>query len=98
MSVLKSLRNEPSLRRPTIILIVLAVTVLIGEHLLRTAFAGFREGSSGFPVWLPQLSSAGETVLFYIMLFGFLKFIAIPVTLVWLGYAYGRFSAADSAN
>ena len=67
--------------------------VLVGERLLTIAFDDVRQGSSGFPVWLPELGSIGETIVFYSTLFDVLKFVAIPAVLLWLGYQYGRYSA-----
>ena len=94
MSLIASFRKEPSLRRPGIILLGLVATILIGERLLTVAFAGVRQGSSGFPVWLPELGSIGQTIVFYSMLFDILKFIVLPAVLPWLAYQYGRFSAS----
>jgi uncharacterized membrane protein YhdT len=94
MSLIASFRKEPSLRRPGIILLGLVATILIGERLLTVAFAGVRQGSSGFPVWLPELGSIGQTIVFYSMLFDILKFIVLPAVLLWLAYQYGRFSAS----
>ena len=95
MSLIASFREEPSLRRPGIILLGLLATVLIGERLLMIAIAGVRSGTSGFPVWFPELGSTGETILFYSLLFDVLKFVAIPTILLWLAYQYGRHSAGN---
>lgn len=57
------------------------------------AVAGVRQEPSGFPVWLPELGSIGETIVFYSMLFDILKFVVLPAILLWLAYQYGRFSA-----
>jgi len=43
-----------------------------------------------FPFWLPQVGPIGRTVVFYAMVFDLLTFVAIPGTLLWLGYALGR--------
>ena len=93
MSLIASFREKPSLRRPGIVLLCLLAMVLIGERLLTIAVAGVRVGPSGFPWWLPELGSIGETVVFYGTLFNFLKFIVIPALLLWLAYQYGRHSA-----
>ncbi|MFC7132685.1 MULTISPECIES: hypothetical protein [Salinibaculum] len=93
MSLIAPFREEPSLRRPGIILLGLLTTILVGERLLTMAVAGVRQGSSGFPVWLPELGSIGETIVFYSMLFDMLKFIVLPAGFLWLAYQYGRFSA-----
>lgn len=95
MSLLRSVRRERSLRRPTLLLVALLAVVLTAELALTTAFDGFEDGA-GFPAWLPQLGSVGETVVFYLLALDLLKFVAIPATLVWFGYAYGRYSATDS--
>ncbi|WP_255195360.1 hypothetical protein [Halorarius litoreus] len=94
MSLIASFREEPSLRRPGIALVGLLTMILIGERLLTMAVDGVRQGSSGFPVWLPELGSIGETIVFYSMLFDVLKFIAIPAVLMWFAYQYGRYSAS----
>ena len=96
MSLRQSLRTEPSLRRPAIVVTVLITATLIGERVLTAAFTGVLDGSAAFPVWLPRLSTIGETVVFYTLLLEALKFIAIPMALVWLAYAYGRYTAVDS--
>lgn len=93
MSLIRPFHEEPSLIRPGIILVGLLATVLIGERLLTIAVAGVRSGASGFPVWLPELGSVGETIVLYSMLFDVLKFVAIPAVLLWLAYQYGRHSA-----
>lgn len=90
MSLIASLREEPSLRRPGIVLAGLLATVLIGERLLTNAVTGVRQGPTAFPVWLPELGSIGETIVFYSMLFDFLKFVAIPAVLLWLACQFGR--------
>jgi uncharacterized membrane protein YhdT len=92
MSLIASFRGEPSLRRPGMILLGLLAAILIGERLLTMAVAGVSQGSSGFPVWVPELGSIGETIVFYGILFDVLKFIVLPVVLLWLAYQYGRFS------
>jgi uncharacterized membrane protein YhdT len=93
MSLIASFREEPALRRPGIVLLGLLTLVLIGEWLLTIAVSGIRQGSSGFPVWLPEIGSIGKTIVFYSMLFDVLKFIVIPGVLLWLAYQYGRYSA-----
>ena len=98
MSLLELLRTEPSLRRPAIVVIVLITTTLLGERVLTAVFDSVLEGSSIMPMWLPQLGTIGKTVTFYMLLLDFLHFIAIPVTLMWLAYAYGRRTAIDPAQ
>ncbi|WP_436927600.1 hypothetical protein [Halosimplex amylolyticum] len=93
MALIASSREEPSLRQPGIVLLCLLAMVLIGERLLTIAVDGVRQGSSGFPVWLPEIGSIGETIVFYSMLFDVLKFVVIPVVLLWLAHQYGRYSA-----
>lgn len=93
MSLIASFREEPSLRRPGIVLLGLLATLLLGERLLTMAVAGVRQGSSGFPVWLPELGSIGETIVLYSVLFDVLKFVVLPAGLLWIAYRYGRFSA-----
>lgn len=95
MFLIASFREEPSLHRPGIVLLGLVATVVIGERLVTSAIAGVRRGTSEFPVWLPELGSIGETIVFYSMLFDVLKFIAIPAVLLWLAYQYGRHSAGN---
>lgn len=90
MSLLASLREEPSLRRPAIVLVGLLAAVLVGEWLLTIAVADIRSGASSFPVWLPEFGSIGETLVVYGLLFDFLKFVVIPAVLLWLAYQYGR--------
>ncbi|MFC7078275.1 hypothetical protein [Haloarcula halophila] len=92
MSLIVPFREKPSLRRPGIALLGLLTMVLIGEWLLTIAVGGVRQGSSDFPVWLPELGSIGETIVFYSTLFDVLKFVAIPAVLLWLAYQYGRYS------
>lgn len=82
--------HDRSLRRPFFVLLVLVTVVVSGEHALTVAFAGIGEGTTDLPVWLPRLGSVGETVLFYTTLVDALKFIAIPVSVIWLAYNYGR--------
>lgn len=98
MPPLRPFLHESSLRRPVVVLALLVATVLISEPVLTDAFDGIRDGSSSFPVWLPQFGSIGQTVLVYIMFFDFLKFILIPMILMWLAYAYGRYRDTNSTN
>ena len=98
MSLLQSFRTEPSLRRSAITVIMLITAVLIGDRLIAAASAGVVEGSSEFPVWLPQFGTIGRTFLYYTLLLEFLQFIALPVALMWLAYAYGQYTANHSAN
>ena len=95
MSLRESFSEEPSLRRPAVVLVGLLVTVVIGERLLAVAVAGVRPGSSSFPVWLPVWGSIGETIVVYGLFFDFLKFIVIPAVLLWLAYQYGRHSTGN---
>jgi hypothetical protein len=76
---------------------MLISTVLIGERVMAAVFTGVEEGSFAFPVWLPQASTFSETVMFYTLFLKFVQYIAIPATLLWLAYAYGR-DTADSAD
>ena len=92
MPLIESFSKEPTLRRPALVLVGLLATVLIGERLLTVAVAGVRQGSSSFPVWLPEFGSIGKTIVVYGMLFDFLKFIVIPGVFLWLAYQYGRYS------
>lgn len=84
------LLRDPHLRRPVIVLSMLLMVVLSGEYTLTVAFAGIGEGATDFPVWLPRLDSVGETVVFYTTIFDAIKFVAVPVTVIWLAYNYGR--------
>lgn len=93
MGLIAPFREEPSLRRPGIVLLALLTIVLVGEWLFSTAVDGVRQGSSEFPVWLPELGSVGETIVFYSLLFDVMKFVAIPAGLLWLAYQFGRYSA-----
>ena len=92
MSLLRSLRDEPSLRRPAALLVALVSVVLLGELLLPAAFGGVLEGGSGFPAWLPRFGTIGRTVLVYTLFVDVLRYAAVAV-LVWFAYAYGRYSA-----
>ena len=98
MSLLRSLRDEPSLRRPAALLAVLVPLVLLGELLLRVAVDDIREGASGFPAWLPPFGTIGETVLFYTTLLNVFEYVAVPAVLVWLAYAYGRYSVTEASD
>ncbi|MBX0298171.1 hypothetical protein [Haloarcula nitratireducens] len=93
MALIALFREKPSLRRPGMALLGLLTMVVIGERLLTLAVEGVRQGSTEFPVWLPELGSVGETIVFYSLLFDVLKFVAIPAVLLWLAYQYGRYSA-----
>lgn len=94
MSPLNSFRSEPAIRRPAIMLVVLLAIVILGELLLTNAFSSI--GTSGFPGWLPQVGSAGSTVLFYNLLMDVLKYVFVPLTAIWLSYAYGRHQSSSA--
>jgi len=96
MSLLHSLRDDPSLRHPAVAFILLLTVVLLGERVLAGAFANI--SGSGLPGWLPQFGTTGQTVTYYLLAFDVLQFIALPVTLLWLAYAYGRHRATGPAN
>ena len=96
MSLLQSLRTEPALRRPAIATIALTSVVVIADRVLTAVFTDVVDGSAAFPVWLPQAGTSGETVVFYTLLLNFLQFVALPATLMWLAYAYGRYTAASA--
>lgn len=84
------LHRESPLRRPVAALVTTVTLVLGGELLLGMAFSGLREGSAAIPWWLPELGTLGETVLVYLLLVDVLKYLAVPIALLWVGYAYGR--------
>jgi hypothetical protein len=96
MELTQSIRRDPTLRRPVVVLGSLFATVLIGEYLLMEFVIGVSDDVTTLPAWLPQFSMVGKTVVYYALFFDFLKFIAIPLTLVWLGYAFGRYRTANS--
>ena len=95
MSLLQSVRTERSLRRPALAVILLVVTAVFGELILTAVIEGVLEGSA-FPVWLPQLGTIGQTVLYYSLVLKFLQLILIPAGLMWLAYAYGRYTAMQT--
>jgi len=96
MALLGSLRDDPHLRRPAVASLLLLTVVLLGDQVLTVAFADI--GGSGLPAWLPLSGTIGQTVAFYLLFFDVLKYIALPVTLLWLAYAYGRHRATGPAN
>ena len=98
MSLLQSVRTEPTLRNPALAVVLLGVTAVLGELVLTTVFERVLEGSSAFPVWLPQFGTIGQTVLYYSLLLRFLELILIPVALMWLAYAFGRYTAVQTDN
>lgn len=77
-------------RLPAVAVVALLVVVPLGELVVANAIEAIAERGAAFPYWLPQFGSVGETAVVYFMLFDFLKFVAAPVALVWLGYALGR--------
>ena len=96
MSLLQSFRTERSLRRPSLAVVFLVMTAVLGELVLTTVIEGVLEGSSAFPVWLPQFGTIGQTVLYYSLLLKFLQLILIPAALMWLAYTYGRYTATQT--
>ncbi|MDS0260917.1 hypothetical protein NDI56_16065 [Haloarcula sp. S1CR25-12] len=98
MSLVKALRTELSFQLPVIFCLGLLAVTAIGNELLRIAFSGFATGSADLPVWLPQLGSVGQTAVLYITVMEFLKYIAIPASLIWLAYSYGRYVSGNSGN
>jgi len=98
MTLVKALRTERSLQLPVILFVGLLSITLIGDRLLEIAFSGFATGATDLPMWLPQLGSAGQTAVFYIMAMEFLRYIAIPASLIWLAYSYGRYVSGSSHN
>ncbi len=96
MELTQSIRRDPTLRRPVVALGALFATVLIGEYLLTKFVAGISEGVTTLPAWLPHFSMVGKTVVYYALFFDFLKFVMIPLALVWLGYAFGCYRTANS--
>lgn len=96
MSVIGLLRTEPSLRRPAFALTALLAVILVGERVVETTIDRVIDGAGGFPLWLPQLGSVGKTVTYYLIFFDFLKFIVLPITLMWIAYAYGRYRSDQS--
>ena len=79
-----------------VVLGALFASVLIGEYLLTKYVAGISEGATTLPTWIPHFAMVGKTVVYYALFFDFLKFIAIPLALVWLGYAFGCYRTANS--
>jgi len=98
MSLAKTLRTERSLQPPLILFIGLVAITLVGNRLLEIAFSGFATGDANLPMWLPQLSSAGQTAVLYIFAMDILRYIAIPASLIWLAYSYGRSVSGSSPN
>lgn len=96
MSVIGLLRTEPSLRRPVFAFTALLAVVLVGERIVETAIDRVVDGTGGFPLWLPQLGTVGETVTYYLLFFDFLKFVGVPLALMWIAYASGRYCSGPS--
>lgn len=68
----------------------------MGEPLVESTLDRVVDGAGGFPPWLPRFGTLGETFTYYLLLFDFLKFVVLPVALVWVGYAYGRYRSNQS--
>ena len=78
-------------RPPALLLTVLVTTAVVGNRVLWKSLDGVEGGMGAeFPFWLPQVGPIGRTVVFYAMVFDLLTFVAIPGTLLWLGYALGQ--------
>lgn len=92
----QSLRPETTLRRPAMVLLVLLTVIILGDVALASAFGSI--STSGVPGGLPQVGTAGETVLFYTRPMGFLKYVLVPLTALWLAHAYGRSRASTPAG
>ena len=90
--------NGPSLRRSIVALVTLVVVLLIGEHILASVTYNMLYGTGVFPVWFPHFRVVGTTLFAYNLFFDFLKFIAIPATLVWVGYVYGRYTTITAGS
>lgn len=96
MSVIGLLRAEPSLRRPVYALTALLAAILIGEYIVETTITRVLDSGGSFPVWFPQLRTVGKTVTYYLVFFDFLKFVLLPIVLMWIAYAYGHYSSIHS--
>lgn len=96
MSVIGPLRTEPSLRRPVFACTVVLAVILFGERIVEPTLERIVNGAGFFPLWLPRLGTLGETFVSYLLFFDFLKFVVLPITLMWIAYAYGRYSAGQS--
>jgi len=98
MAVIDPLRTEPSLRRPVFACTVLLAAILFSERIVEPTFVRVVNGAGDFPLWLPRLGMLEETqtLVYYLLLFDFLKFVVLPITLMWIAYAYGRYSADQS--
>ncbi|WEL22540.1 hypothetical protein HBNXHr_2497 [Halorhabdus sp. BNX81] len=70
--------------------------ILFGERIVVSTLEGIVNGAGDFPLWLPRLGTLGETFVYYLLFFDFLKFVVLPITLMWIAYAYGRYSADQS--
>jgi hypothetical protein len=98
MSQVTALRTERSLQLPAILSVGLVGVTLVGDRLLEIAFSGFATGASDLPVWLPQLGTVGQTAVIYLVAMDFLRYIAIPASLIWLAYSYGRYVSSSSPD
>lgn len=97
MTLIRSLRNDPALRYPALSAILLLTITILSEGILRAEFSNISVGSE-LPAWLPQFGSTGQTVFYYILFFDLLKFVALPIALLWLAYAFGRHSATTPGH
>lgn len=97
MSVLRSLRTDPAVRRAAIVLVALAVFVAAADRVLAVAVAPSR-GDAVIAPWLPRLGTPGETVMYYLLFVTVLKVVVLPAALLWTGYVYGRHTATADAS
>lgn len=67
----------------------LIVVALLAQFLVDWVAHGIGS-SSGFPEWLPHLTTAGETVYAYSVLAGVVSYLIAPILIFSCGYYYGR--------
>lgn len=81
------------LRRPTTryagaVALAIVIPMLLGI-LLDSAIEGVIHGGDGFPWWMVEFGTLGQTILVYSTLLRVLSSVAVPVLTFYLGYRYG---------
>lgn len=83
MSSTRSLRYAAAL-------VALLVVPLVLRGVLDSLVVGAIGPGGGFPWWLPQFGTVGQTVAAYGLLVSLVTYLVTPLALFALGYRFGR--------
>jgi hypothetical protein len=86
-----------TLRYAAALILLLAVPIAV-RGTLDAALVGAMGPDGGFPWWLPEFGTVGQTVTAYGLLASLMTYLVTPLFVFALGYRFGRDRAPGSTR